>query len=215
MLKNATILAVDDEPINLLILEDVIAPHCKHLILERDAHAVLELARQKQPDIILLDIVMAGMDGYELCARLKKEAKTRHIPIIFLSALGKAADKVKGFATGGVDYIPKPFDAEEVIARLENCLRLHAQIHQNRPKSAQIHEEKILFYQLTNREIEILRLYALGVKRHEIAQRLFMGDSTIKCYLQRLYAKLKIADRAQAIEKACEIGLMNFDISAM
>jgi CheY-like chemotaxis protein len=76
------------------------------------------------PDLILLDIVMPGMSGYELCEHLKADEKTRDIPIIFISALDEVADKVRGFSVGGVDYITKPFQAEEVLARVGTHLTL-------------------------------------------------------------------------------------------
>jgi DNA-binding response OmpR family regulator len=75
------------------------------------------------PDLILLDIMMPGMNGYEVCAKLKADSATWGIPVLFISALDAAADKVRAFETGGVDYIPKPFQAAEVVARVEAHLQ--------------------------------------------------------------------------------------------
>ena len=84
----------------------------------------LEAALAAPPDLILLDIMMPGIDGYEVCRRLKADKRTRSIPVLFLSALTETEDKVKGFACGGLDYITKPFQSAEVIARIETHLKL-------------------------------------------------------------------------------------------
>jgi two-component system, sensor histidine kinase and response regulator len=93
-----------------------------------------------QPDLILLDINMPNMSGYEVCRQLKADGATEEIPVIFLSALGEVVDKVQGFRVGGVDYITKPFQVEEVLARIENHLTLRkAQIELQRAKADAIH----------------------------------------------------------------------------
>lgn len=143
-LKNATLLAIDDDFLTLISLEDCLKSHCKQLFLKTEVESAVALAIQIQPDIVLLDIVMEDIDGYEICCRLKSNPKTQAIPVIFISALSRAVDKVKGFEVGGVDYITKPFESEEVVARLENCLRLHAQINSLQKNSLPWWEEKVV-----------------------------------------------------------------------
>lgn len=92
--------------------------------LLRDRRMVLPSARSSPPDLILLDIMMPNMDGYEVCKQLKADEHTRDIPVIFLSALREVFDKVKAFSIGGVDYITKPFQAEEILVRVETHLSL-------------------------------------------------------------------------------------------
>lgn len=208
-LKNATILAIDDEPLNLMLLEDFLQHRCQQLLVETDIESALVLAREKQPDVILLDIVMADIDGYQVCQRLKSAIETAAIPVIFLSSLISAEDKVKGFEVGGVDYISKPFDIAEMLARLENCLKLHQQINQTQKTKAQQRKEKIALYQLNEREIEILGLYVSGYTRDQIAKKIYLSENTVKWYLKQLFVKLDIKNRTQAIEKANEIGLIN------
>ena len=120
-----TILVVDDMRTNCQLLQT---------ILERDGHRVsaatsgpeaLELAQQTAPDLALLDVDMPGMDGYEVCERLQLQPATRGIPVVFISALAGVVDKVKAFAKGGVDYITKPFDVNEVRARVGTHLKIH------------------------------------------------------------------------------------------
>ncbi len=83
-------------------------------------HKALFTARLAKPDFILLDIKMPALDGYKVCKQLKTDEQTSNIPVIFISALNEALDKVKAFQSGGVDYITKPFQVEEVLARIEN-----------------------------------------------------------------------------------------------
>jgi DNA-binding NarL/FixJ family response regulator len=206
-LESLNILAIDDEPVNLMMLEVFLRPRCQQLWLETDIDSALVLAQTQKPDIILLDILMEKMDGYEVCQHLKANADTAHIPVIFLSSLASAVDKVKAFQLGGVDYISKPFDIDEVIIRVENCMRWYQQVQQKQRVSVSEKSEKINISQLSTRELEILKLYALGTKRSEIAEQLCISSNTVKSNLQRLFTKLNINNRVQAIEKAREMGL--------
>src|SRR5207237_8370719 len=86
----------------------------------------LEAIRAAPPDLIMLDITMPEMDGYEVCRQLKADPITRDVPVIFISALDDVLDKVKAFKVGGVDYVTKPFQAEEVLARIENQLKIRS-----------------------------------------------------------------------------------------
>jgi PAS domain S-box-containing protein len=119
------LLLVDDNPVNLQILRRTLQGCGYQLHIANDGETALDLATQILPSLILLDIVMPGMDGYEVCQRLKASPDTEGIAVIFLSALEDSAAKVKGFAVGGVDYISKPFQADEVVARVRNHIKIH------------------------------------------------------------------------------------------
>lgn len=120
----AEILIVDDTAASLDLLSDLLQ-HAGYAVRPtRDARMALRSALAKAPELILLDVRMPGMDGYELCERLKAEPKTHDIPVIFLSALRETCDKVRGFALGAVDYIAKPFQPEEVLARVRTHIEL-------------------------------------------------------------------------------------------
>jgi len=118
------VLIVDDKPDNLLLLKRILLQHGYEVRTETSGARALEAARLQVPDLILLDILMPGMDGYEVCRRLKADDRMRDVPVLFLSALDEAEDKVKAFAAGGVDYITKPFQVDEVVARLQTHLAL-------------------------------------------------------------------------------------------
>ena len=121
------ILIVDDTLPNLEILSMMLADHGYEVRPARNGALALKFARTAPPDLILLDIIMPDMDGYEVCKALKADDSTRDIPVIFVSALSDAFDKVKAFSVGGVDYVTKPFQQEEVLARLEIHLMLRRQ----------------------------------------------------------------------------------------
>jgi sigma-B regulation protein RsbU (phosphoserine phosphatase) len=118
------ILIVDDNPANLRLLSQMLADRGYIVRAVKSGPRALESVRATPPNLILLDIKMPGMDGYEVCRQLKELPETRSIPVIFISALNEIQNKVQGFNVGGVDYITKPFQYEEVIARVETHLAL-------------------------------------------------------------------------------------------
>jgi sigma-B regulation protein RsbU (phosphoserine phosphatase) len=134
------ILVVDDTPANLRLLSRMLNEQGYQVRPVLDGQLALAAARAKTPDLILLDIRMPDMDGYQVCENLKAETSTKDIPIIFISALDAVQDKVKAFTVGGVDYITKPFHVEEVLARVETHLalrKLQAQLESANTKMAQ------------------------------------------------------------------------------
>ncbi|MCL1467869.1 hybrid sensor histidine kinase/response regulator [Argonema galeatum] len=120
------ILAIDDTPANLRLLVGILTEQGYKIRAVPNGKLALTGIRQSLPDLILLDIMMPEMDGYEVCNQLKSDELTREIPVIFISAINDVLDKVKAFAVGGVDYITKPFQVEEVLARVETHLALRS-----------------------------------------------------------------------------------------
>ncbi|NJP10906.1 MAG: response regulator [Leptolyngbyaceae cyanobacterium RU_5_1] len=118
------ILIVDDTPDNLRLLSAMLTNQGYDVRSVRSGSAALMGVQNQPPDLILLDINMPGMNGYEVCQHLKEKPHTEVIPVIFISALNEVLDKVKAFSMGGVDYISKPFQTEEVLVRVENQLKL-------------------------------------------------------------------------------------------
>jgi diguanylate cyclase (GGDEF)-like protein len=123
-IQNATILIIDDNPTNLNILSNCLTTMGAKVLVQKDGASGIDCAIRKQPDIILLDILMPGIDGFETCRQLKVEATTEAIPVIFSSALVDTVDKLKGFELGAVDYITLPIQVDEVLARIETHLRV-------------------------------------------------------------------------------------------
>ena len=125
--EHTNIMVVDDTPANLKLLHKMLKSKSYRVLAFPDGEKALKAAAKCPPDLIFLDIKMPGMDGFEVCERLKADAALKDIPVIFISALAETADKVKAFAVGGVDYVTKPFQFEEVNARVETHLRLRRQ----------------------------------------------------------------------------------------
>ena len=140
------ILMVDDRPENLRLLYQLLSKRGYKVRPTRDGQLALKFALSNPPDLILLDIMMPGMDGYQVCEQLKACPQTKDIPVIFISALNEVFDKVKAFSVGAVDYISKPFEIAEVVARVENQMllsRLSKEIvAQNARLQAEIEERK-------------------------------------------------------------------------
>jgi len=136
----ANIIIVDDTPENLTVLRDILtrAGHKVRPVLQGEL--AIRIARMEPPDLILLDIVMPGLNGYETCERLKADPLTASCPVLFISALDSVNDKVRGFQAGALDYITKPFQVDEVLARVRTHLALHAAQRQLQQQNAQLAE---------------------------------------------------------------------------
>jgi DNA-binding NtrC family response regulator len=147
--ETAAILIVDDEPANVDLLEQELGDAGYKTLSSSSGEHALEVSTKQKPDLILLDVMMGGIDGYETCRRLKAAEATRAIPVIFLTALSESFEKVRGFGAGAVDYVTKPFDLEELLARIRTHLALRREI---RPKAA---EENLLIGDLAGVRAQI------------------------------------------------------------
>ena len=124
MTETAQILIVDDNPHNLKMVSKLLENKGYQILLASSGPEALKIVSEKQVDIILLDIMMPDMNGFEVCEQLKQNDATKEIPVIFLTAKNETDDIVKGFQMGGVDYITKPFQKEELLARVNNHIKL-------------------------------------------------------------------------------------------
>ncbi len=149
-MEKATILVVDDTPENIDILVGVLGEDYK-VRVAIDGVKAIQLATKTQPDLILLDVMMPGMNGYEVCEHLKQDPLTAHIPIIFVTAMSEASDETRGFQLGAVDYITKPISASIVKARVKTHLSLN---NQKRLLEDEVQERT---KELDNTRIEIIR----------------------------------------------------------
>ena len=158
MLESApiTILMIDDSPVNLHVLSKLMQQLDWQILSAINGEEGIRKAEEGLPDVILLDILMPGMDGFEVCRQLKNNPKTDHIPIIFMSALTDMESTVKALELGAVDYIHKPFQQQEVIARLNAQIKLHkisrALEEKNLALEAQIQANEKIKQELTQSE---------------------------------------------------------------
>ena len=147
--RTHTILLVDDSPVNLGLVVENLELQGYEVLVAQDGEEALQRAEATLPDIILLDVMMPGMDGFEVCQRLKENERTRDTPVIFMTSLNRLEDKMEGFAAGGVDYVTKPLQMDEVRARVGAHLklrdlhrRLQYEIEQRKQMEALVKQER-------------------------------------------------------------------------
>jgi two-component system sensor histidine kinase/response regulator len=137
----STILIVDDQPTNLKMLFSFLQESGFKVLVAKTGESAIQKLRTISPDLILLDVMMPGLDGFETCLRLKSSAESKDIPVIFITALSESMDKIKGLKVGAVDYITKPFQQEEVLARIENQLKIRRLSQQLEDQNQQLQRE--------------------------------------------------------------------------
>ncbi len=183
------ILIVDDNIVNRKLLGGILSKQGYELVEAEDGLAAIELANNEEPDLILLDIVMPKKDGYEVCKELKSDPHTADIPIIFLSAKNEVKDKIKGFELGGADYVTKPFDRGEVLARVKAHLKI-----------------RFLTKELIKSNAELLR------KQKSLDEDLKAASEIQKSLLPKLKGKIEIGEIAWEFMPCGRVGgdLFNF-----
>ncbi len=177
LLGCGSICVVDDDPANLALLGSILSNHGFNILPAFDGEIGFNTIKAEHPDLILLDIMISPeLDGYEICKRLKADETTQDIPVIFMSSLDQVIDKVKAFQVGGVDYITKPFQPEEVLARVQTQIQQHHIQKQLRLQYMELekeigrrrHVEKVL--EQTNKRLELLvtidALSGINNRRH-------------------------------------------------
>jgi signal transduction histidine kinase len=148
--NRGTILVVDDNPTNIELLLVHLHEKKYRILVTRDGPNAIKRAISVKPDLILLDIMMPGMNGFETCEHLKHEPETKDIPIIFMTALADIDTKLKGFELGAVDYVTKPFQKAEVCARIKT----HLTIQEQKKKLAQLNDSKDRFFSIVSHDMK-------------------------------------------------------------
>ncbi len=207
------ILVVDDRPDNIRLLSTMLSERGYKVRKAVSGEMALTAIDTAAPDLILLDITMPQMDGFDVCQRLKAEEKTRYIPVIFISALDEVVDKVKAFSCGGVDYITKPFQVEEVMARVESQLTIRRLQRQMQRQNRLLQEEiqyrlevdRVIQEQNISLQKEVknrLRIEKLLQDQNELMQEEIQNRQRIERTLQTQNIELQreISDRIEAEE---------------
>jgi two-component system sensor histidine kinase/response regulator len=184
----ADILVVDDTPANLRLLERLLSGAGFHVRPAASGETAIAAAAARPPDLVLLDVDMPGMDGYEVCRALKQDPALADVPVVFLSALGETSDKLEAFAAGGVDYVTKPFHLEELRARIATHLELRQLRRELEQRNRDLAESNQRL-----REVEQLRHDLVHMVAHDMRSPL-MGVSG---YLELLELEQESLDETQ------------------
>lgn len=162
--KGQTLLVIDDNPENLTIVVNFLKSQELEIMLAKNGADGIKKARMGKPDLILLDVIMPGMDGYETCHQLKNDELTKNIPVIFMSGLSEVEDKLKAFAVGAVDYVTKPIQQPELLARVCTHIQLQKLLKEAENKSIRLTDSL---------EVSYVVNVAIGVfmERHRISRQ--------------------------------------------
>lgn len=190
----ATVLLIDDELVNIKILSDILKGEYE-VIFATSGEEGVHRAVESIPDIILLDVMMPGMDGYAVCSRLQQDARTAGIPVVYVTALGSTAQEVKGLNTGAIDYITKPINGEIVKARVRNHLKFRRVV-----KTVAMDEpEDERMAKMTERQREIFRWVQEGKTNWEIARIIGCSEENVKYHMKNILRIMGSYNRTQAV----------------
>lgn len=189
------VLIVDDNPTNLSVLSQALKGAGFTVRIAEDGESAIELVQHKQPALILLDVQMPGIDGFETCQKLKADPLTQNIPIIFMTALTDTENKIKGLSLGAVDYIPKPFEQAEVIARV----RLHLQLKQLTDNLEQKVTERTTALQQA--QVQLVQQEKLSMLGQLVAGVAHEMNNPISCIISNIHpAQEYVADISQILQ---------------
>ncbi len=178
--KNHTILVVDDNPTNLGVVVDFLDEYGVEILTSRSGESCLERAEYACPDLILLDVMMPpGIDGFETCCRLKANSQTEAIPVIFMTALSGTEDKVKGLEAGGVDYIIKPIQPEEVLARIKVHLQLNSLNQSLHLQNQTIKQQNLLLQEEIKQRTEAEKVLNQTLEKLQAAQKQLIAQEKL------------------------------------
>jgi len=197
MSKGKVLIAENEERIRKLL--NIYLEKNEYLVVEaKDGEEVLQLLNKMKPDVLVLDILMPKLTGIEVCKIVRKDPINQNLPIMFLSSLNEKAFIIEGLDAGGDDYLTKPFDPNELVARVNALLR---RLRKNV-------DDRFMYEALTSQEMNILLLMERGYTNKEIAHKLFLTEGTVKVYNHNIYQKLQVKNRTQAIVRAKEVALI-------
>ncbi len=222
------ILVVDDDLGTRLSISDYLELSGYSVIMADDGQEALAMVEENNPDLIVIDIVMPRLNGYELVRRVRQKAEFRLLPVILLTARTKTQERILGYQSGCDLYLPKPFELEELAAAIRNLLERSQIIqseyrfpHQdnletsitgklrdtNHALSTQIHVPKLLS-SLTTREQEVLELLTHGLSNADIGNQLHLSPRTVEKYVSSLLRKTLTSNRAELVRFAMKHGLV-------
>ncbi len=201
------LLLVDDDPNLVLLVKDYLEFRGYEVVPASNGNEALEVMENFAPDLIICDVMMPGMDGYTFVESIRANPATNWIPVIFLSARGQTADRVRGLNTGADVYMVKPFEPEELVAQVESSLKhterlMHLQGSQIQPV-LQVAED----VELTPTETKVIQFVAKGMSNREIADRLGVSQRTVESHVSNMLGKTGLHNRTELARWAIESGV--------
>ncbi len=210
-MNQSNIFLIDDNPANLDLLAGILRERGYAVRMAPNGKLGLNAIRARTPDLIMLDITMPEMDGYQVCKLLKSDETTRDIPVIFISALDEAIDKVRAFEVGGVDYVTKPFHAEEVLARLENQLRISQLQKELQHYNLQLEQQskQLTEANLKLRELDELKAKFTAMLVHDLKSPLTVVKATLELFettdeVMRVLSEHQLAELITVSQRSIE-----------
>lgn len=201
------LLVVDDDPNLVLLVKDYLEFRGYEVVAASNGLEALEVMRRLTPDLIICDVMMPEMDGYTFVQTLRSDRATDWIPVIFLSARGQTADRVRGLNTGADAYLVKPFEPEELVAQVEATLKHTERLLQMQGAPVQPAIQLDREVELTPTETKVLQYVARGMSNREIAQVMGVSQRTIESHVSNMLAKTGLHNRTELARWAIESGL--------
>ena len=201
------LLVVDDDPNLVLLVKDYLEFRGYEVVAASNGLEALEVMRRLTPDLIICDVMMPEMDGYTFVQTLRSDRATDWIPVIFLSARGQTADRVRGLNTGADAYLVKPFEPEELVAQVEATLKRTERLLQMQGAPVQPVIQLDREVELTPTETKVLQYVARGMSNREIAEVMGVSQRTIESHVSNMLSKTGLHNRTELARWAIESGL--------
>jgi DNA-binding NarL/FixJ family response regulator len=201
------LLVVDDDPNLVLLVKDYLEFRGYEVVAASNGLEALEVMRRLTPDLVICDVMMPEMDGYTFVQTLRSDRATDWIPVIFLSARGQTADRVRGLNTGADAYLVKPFEPEELVAQVEATLKRTERLLQMQGAPVQPVIQLDREVELTPTETKVLQYVARGMSNREVAEVMGVSQRTIESHVSNMLAKTGLHNRTELARWAIESGL--------
>ncbi|MBW4420607.1 MAG: response regulator transcription factor [Myxacorys californica WJT36-NPBG1] len=201
------LLLIDDDPNLILLVKDYLEFRGYEVVTAENGREALEVLESETPDMIICDVMMPEMDGYQLVSTIRQDPKTSWIPVLFLSAKGQSQDRVKGLNIGADVYMVKPFEPEELVAQVESSLKQASRLIQHKDAKGGENAPKIQVpfdVELTPTELRVVQFVARGMANREIAEELNVSQRTIESHVSNMLGKTGLHNRTELARWAIE-----------
>jgi len=206
MKDHKRLLLIDDDPNLILLVKDYLEFRGYEVITAANGREALDLLETEIPDMIICDVMMPEMDGYTFVEEVRKTERTSWIPVLFLSAKGQSADRVKGLNKGADVYMIKPFEPEELVAQVESSLKqtVRWKEHQSKGGDNGSRIQVPFDVQLTPTELKVVQFVARGLANREIAEELNVSQRTVESHVSNMLGKTNLHNRTELARWAIE-----------